>query len=311
MFHDPRLNPADPRAAQIRAAATARVPAQPLAHLLARGNAALRTGPVALIFAEDDVELASTLTHHLDLGFRTVVLFASDALVLPTDLATRVHRVRLEDLSASSVAAAVTACGRAAPGTWFYYGYNAEYLFFPYSETRGVGEMLAFHTEERRDAMLTYVVDLYAGDLAKAPTGVCRQNCYMDRSGYYALERLDPKGARATRQYDFHGGLRWRFEEHVPAANRRIDRIALFRAKPGLTLRQDHTFSEPEYNTVSCEWHHNLTAAVCSFRAAKALKANPGSSHAIPTFWWQNSVWFEWKSEQLLNLGLIEPGQWF
>ena len=53
----------------------------------------------------------------------------------------------------------------AAPGTWLYYCFNAEYLFFPFCETRTVGEMLTFHTEERRDAMLTYVVDLYAGDL--------------------------------------------------------------------------------------------------------------------------------------------------
>ena len=37
------------------------------------------------------------------------------------------------------------------------------------------------------------------------------------------------------RQLDFFGGLRWRFEEHVPPARRRIDRIALFKAKPGLT----------------------------------------------------------------------------
>jgi hypothetical protein len=303
MIQDPRLPLAAP--------AVAAPPVRTLAEFLSRRKSVLRTGPVALIFAEDAVELASTLTHHLDLGFRALVLFAPDGVGVPEDLAHRVERVRLDDMSAASVTATVTACARAAPGTWFYYGYNAEYLFFPYSETRAVGEMLAFHTEERRDAMLTYVVDLYAGDLAKAPTGVCRQNCYMDRSGYYALERRNAEGVRAERQYDFHGGLRWRFEEHVPADRRRIDRIALFRGKRGLTLHPDHRFSDPEYNTVSCEWHHNLTAAVCSFRAAKALKANPGSSHAIPTFWWQNSVWFEWKSEQLLNLGLIEPGQWF
>ena len=32
-------------------------------------------------------------------------------------------------------------------------------------ESRSVVEMLAFHAEERRDAMLTYVIDLYAKDL--------------------------------------------------------------------------------------------------------------------------------------------------
>ncbi|ABV92762.1 conserved hypothetical protein [Dinoroseobacter shibae DFL 12 = DSM 16493] len=296
---------------QIRPPLNAAGAAPDLAGFLARGREVLRGGPVALIFAEDGVELASTLAHHLAQGFRALVLFAPDHLVVPEGLDARIHRVRCDRFGAEDVAATVTAVARRAPGTWFYYGFNAEYLFYPYCETRSVGEMLAFHTEERRDAMLTYVVDLYAGDLGKAPSGVCRQNCYMDRSGYYALERMDARGIRAERQYDFYGGLRWRFEEHVPATRRRIDRIALFRARPGLTLRADHTFSDPEYNTVSCAWHHNLTGAVCSFRAAKALKANPGSSHQIPTFWWQNSVWFEWKSTQLLGLGLIEPGQWF
>ena len=61
----------------------------------------------------------------------------------------------------------------------------------------------------------------------------------------------------------------------------RIDRIALFRAKPGLHLRPDHTFDDEEYNTYACPWHHNLTAAVLSFRTAKALKSNPGSTYAI------------------------------
>ena len=70
----------------------------------------------------------------------------------------------------------------------------------------------------------------------------------------------------------------------MPADRRKIDRIALFRAKPGLRLRGDHTFSDEEYNTYACPWHHNLTAAIVSFRTAKALKTNPGSTYDIRTF---------------------------
>ncbi|MEL6700968.1 MAG: hypothetical protein AAFO58_04715, partial [Pseudomonadota bacterium] len=87
--------------------------------------------------------------------------------------------------------------------------------------------------------------------------------------------------------------------------------VSIFKAKKGLLLSEDHTFNDAEYNTYACPWHHNLTAAVCSFRTAKALKRNPGSTYAIDTFRWHNSVPFEWKSEQLMNLGLMEPGQWF
>ena len=135
----------------------------------------------------------------------------------------------------------------------------------------------------------------------------------LDRAGYYALARPDPanNGHAKERQLDFFGGLRWRFEEHVPPLRRKIDRIALFRSKPGLSLREDFTFSEEEYNTYACPWHNNLTAAICSFRTAKALRTNPGSRFDIHSFKWRGSEPFRWHSQQLLDLGLMEPGQWF
>ena len=110
---------------------------------------------------------------------------------------------------------------------------------------------------------------------------------------------------------DFYGGLRWRFEEHLPADRRRIDRIALFRTETGLRLLPDHRLSIQEYNTYSCPWHNNLTAAVASFRVAKALVRNPGSREQIRSFTWRNSEPFRWSSHQLMERGLMEPGQWF
>ncbi|RME18521.1 MAG: hypothetical protein D6801_01240, partial [Alphaproteobacteria bacterium] len=241
-----------------------------------------------------------------------LVVLAPEALELPAALEETVHRVDYDMSADGATTTAVNAMIEAAPGRWFYYCYNAEYLFFPFCETRRVGEMLAFHTEERRDAMLTYVVDIYAGDLERAPNAVSLEDTWLDKSGYYALGRHDPQtGEAKERQLDFFGGLRWRFEEHVPKSSRRIDRIGLFRARPGLRLRPDHTFNDEEYNTYSCPWHHNLTAVIASFRTAKALKSNPGSTFDIHTFKWHNSAPFEWNSQQLLDLGLMEPGQWF
>ncbi|HIC66985.1 MAG TPA: hypothetical protein EYO87_13485, partial [Paracoccus sp.] len=92
---------------------------------------------------------------------------------------------------------------------------------------------------------------------------------------------------------------------------RRIDRVALFRAAPGLTITPDHRFNIAEYNTYSCPWHHNLTATIASFRVAKALARNPGSRGAIGRFTWRHSHPFEWRAQQLMDLGLMEPGQWF
>lgn len=282
-----------------------------LSDFLTRGRRALAKGPVAVIVIEDLAEVVSTITHHQRLGFRAIVVLAPDALALPDDIAATIHHVRYHVTAPDALQQAVNVISAAAPGIWFYYGYNAEYLFYPFCETRSIGEMLAFHTEERRDAMLCYVIDLYAGDLAQYPDAVSLNDAHIDRQGYYAQARKDAQGNLLERQLDFSGGLRWRFEEHIPPARRKIDRIALFRARKGLELRENHTFNVEEYNTYACPWHHNLTAAVASFRTAKALKSNAGSAFDIPTFLWQNSVRFDWQSRQLLDLGLMEPGQWF
>lgn len=270
-------------------------------------------GPLAIVLAEDPVEVDTTLRHHIQAGFGTVLLLAPDEVTLPVALEDTIIRIRHDVHAENALPAAVNILIDAFPGLWMYYCYNAEYLFFPFCETRTVRDLLTFHTEERRDAMLTYVIDLYAADLDRFPNAVSLENAHLDRSGYYALARQDPDANwhPKERQLDFFGGLRWRFEEHVPWTRRKIDRISLFKARRGLTLRPDFTFTDEEYNTYACPWHNNLTAAVCSFRTAKALKSNPGSRWEIATFKWRNSTGFRWHSQQLMDLGLMEPGQWF
>ncbi len=280
-------------------------------HFLQSGKAALAKDPVGLIFVEDDVEIDGTIQHHLNLGFKSLVVFMPQDFALEPALSKQVHRVTMTCAPRTTVFETINQIIQAAPGLWMYYGYNAEYLFFPFCETRTIGEMLAFHTEERRNAMLIHVVDLYADDLGTFPNGVAPDRAMLDRTGYYAQTRHDADGHPVDRQLDMSGGLRWRFEDHIPYERRRIDRIALFKSRKDLTLLPDHRFNDAEYNTYSCPWHHNLTAAVCSFRAAKALKTNAGSTFDITTFQWDHSVPFEWNSTQLLNLGLIETGQWF
>jgi len=284
-----------------------------LQDFLARGQGALAKGPIALILVEDLVEVDTTVRHHLLAGFKSVVVFGPPETVVSDDLASDVAQVNFDVMTPGATVALVNAVIEAAPGEWIYYCYNAEYLFHPFCESRGIAELLAFHTEERRDAVLGYVVDLYASDLAGHPHAVSLDNACLDKSGYYALARpdLDNRGHPKERQLNFFGGLRWRFEEHIPEIRRRIDRIPLFRAKPGLKLQEDHTFNDQEYNTYSCPWHHNITLAIASFRTAKALKTNAGSTFDIDTFKWHNSVEFQWNSQQLLDLGLMEPGQWF
>ncbi|WP_293574433.1 hypothetical protein [Phaeobacter sp.] len=280
---------------------------------LANAPQTVKTGPLALVFVEDNIEVATTLRHHLQQGFQTVVALMPDDFALPYDIETQVHRVSHPKTDRRQVTETLNKVIEAStPGCWVYYCFNAEYLFFPFCETRSIGDMLRFHTEERRKSMLTYVIDLYAQDLGDHPNGVSLETAHLDKSGYFAQARIAPEtGHPLERQLEFYGGIRWRYEEHIPEFSRRIDRVSLFRTKQGLKHLEDHRFNLEEYNTYACPWHNNLTAAICSFRTTKALKRNPGSSFEIPSFYWQNSIAFQWNSRQLMDLGLIEPGQWF
>lgn len=281
-----------------------------LAALTADPKTALK-GPVALILVEDTTEVGSTVKHHADLGFANLVLFCPHNFTLPTDMPANVHRVDFDITADDALPTIVNGVIAAAPTQWLFYCYNAEYLLFPFCEHRAVTEVLTFMSEERRDSVMTYTVDLYARDLEQSPDAVDVADAYFDGTGYYALARKDDQGENLDRQLDIFGGLRWRFEEHIPKKRQRLNRSSLFRALPNLKMLPDGSLSAPEHNTVSCPWHHNLTAATASFRTAKALRNNPGSRHAIANFYALNSVPFTWSSQQLLEIGLIEPGQWF
>ena len=256
------------------------------------GKAALAKGPVAMIFVEDLVEVSSTIRHHQAQKFRSILVFAPVALTLPPELEEAVHRIDYDMFQAAAVETAVNAVIAAAPGIWMYYCFNTEFLFYPFAETRTIGELLTFHTEERRDAMLTYVIDLYAGDLSDFP-----MPCRWRIAGWTSLDITRwPGWTRRTTTTPKSGS--WIFTAGCDGAMKSMCRRrnarstgSQFSARgKGWKLRADHTFSDEEYNTYSCPWHHNLTASVCSFRTAKALRANAGSRFDIHTFRWHNSV---------------------
>ncbi|MFO8126171.1 hypothetical protein [Yoonia sp.] len=282
-----------------------------LAAVASDAKRSLSRGPVALILIEDDVEVASTIAYHSKAGFAHLVAFCAPEQTLPAELPENLHRADFNVSAEDALQTITNTMIKALPDHWLYYCYNAEYLFYPFCEDRSVGEMLGFMREERRDTVMSYVVDLYVKNLKDYPNGVDRDDAYFDKSGYYALAREDAEGVVLERQVDIFGGLRWRFEEHIAKARQRTDRVAFFRAQAGLKMLPDRSFNVAEYNTYACPWHNNLTASVCSFRTAKALRRNPGSRAVIDTFHWPQSEPFNWQSQQLLDLGLMESGQWF
>jgi len=268
------------------------------------------SGPVAIIFVEDLVEVSSTVTHHLRIGFSHILLIGRLTVDAAIPEGHKITRIEEPVRSRNDAVAIMNLLIDHFVGRWIYWGFNSEFLFYPFMETRVVSDLAAFMVEERRDHVFGYTVDLYAADLNSASDGVSRKTAHLDGSGYYGFQRYEG-GHAQDRQFDVFGGLTWRYEEFIPWDRRRIDRIPLFRALDGLRIQDDLSLNVPEMNTLSCPWHHNVTVAIASFRVAKSLKRNPGSMFEIESFMWSGSTKFEWKSEQLLELGIIEPGQWF
>ena len=61
-------------------------------------------------------------------------------------LPPEVHSIRYDTNGEEAVTCAINRIILWAPDTWMYYCYNAEYLFYPFCETRSISELLAFNT---------------------------------------------------------------------------------------------------------------------------------------------------------------------
>ena len=75
------------------------------------------------------------------------------------------------------------------PGLWLFYCFNAEYLFFPFCETRSVGELLTFHTEERRDELRRDIRELDA--LIDDLITMARYDAGFSRDGWESVDLLE------------------------------------------------------------------------------------------------------------------------
>lgn len=270
-------------------------------------------GPVAVVICEDHADIAATLDHLAGLGCGTLAVFAP---AIPADAAPPGPESLLI-LCRTAVPGAMPACVNAviarAPGRWVHFCYNGEFLFHPFSETRGLPELLRFVEGERRAAVAGVTVDLYPADPAAGivRAGIGPGAAHFDAAGYFARDRIGPDGAKLERQPEILGGLRWRMAEHFPPDRRSLDRVALFRARRGLRMDAAGHLSDPELNTRSAPWHRSVTAAVASTRVARALLGAPAARDGIDGFLWRHAQQFEWRAQQLMEAGLMEPGQWF
>ena len=84
-----------------------------LRDFLSKGGGGLEAkGPVALVFAEDDVELGTPCAITSNWGFARWCAFMPDAIGLPADLVKTIHRVGYDTLREGAVQQAVNAVNR-------------------------------------------------------------------------------------------------------------------------------------------------------------------------------------------------------
>lgn len=261
-------------------------------------------GPVAIVRNEDDFDLTPSIQHLEKLGFENIFILGSErSQKLPQSHFIEVsHELETHQI--------LNHLMDMLEGRWVYHGFNSEYLFFPFCEARQILDVLQFVEEERRSSVFCTTVDLYPSQIDRDTIAFDHDDAYFDSSGYYSRDRYDGPNP-LERQIDIFGGLKWRYSEHVKWERQRIDRMGLFQARKGLRMDEAGLFSDPEMNTISCPWHNNLTCAIASFRVAKSLLNNPGSTFEIESFMWPRSKRFEWSAGQLMDSGLMEPGQWF
>ncbi|MBY8976672.1 hypothetical protein KHP62_12685 [Rhodobacteraceae bacterium NNCM2] len=259
----------------------------------------LPAGVVTVLFCEDDAYLEATVDHalrqspaHILAIGRPEALEGREGITaIPADLTDPLARDRiLNDLIDRF------------DGRWLHWLHNGEFFFYPWCESRSLGDLTGFLKNERRSILYTYSLDLYAQDL---PAGDPRTApLWFDRDAYCAFPEQD-------QQLTVYGGLGWRFEEFFSTPWLEIGRANLFRARKGVHIRRNLIFADPAYRTVSAPWHHSPTGAVMSFRRSRHLMAHPEFFGVRDKLIWSGSEPFRWNSNELLDLGMIEPGQWF
>lgn len=261
--------------------------------------ATLPPGCLAVVIDDGLSRTAETVRHLAALGAAaTIVLGRGDDVAEP-------HTIRLDvPTGRESIAAHLNAIAARYPSRWIVWCWAGEYLFFPYCETRTIDDLTDFLGEERRRVLYTYALDLYTPD-GSLPDGTVRAASTMfDRLGYHAFWE-------AENRLRLYGSLGWRFEALIADDDRQIGRPALFKASRDARMNAALTFDDADYASVQCAWHHNPTGALMSLRRAAMLDRQPAFDGLRDRLVWHGSEPFTWSSQQLLDLGMIETGQWF
>ena len=272
----------------------------PDAATFAKSRPTLPPGVVAILLCESEIHAQASADRLIDQGITALVVVGSAKIVSPT---VPIFQISHYD-GPPDTHSLLNTLFDALSGRWVLWLWNGEFFVFPFGETRVLADLAAFLEDERRKVLFTYALDLYGEDLPAADVDPRECDLYFDREGYHAF----PKEQNQLRVY---GGLGWRFAEITPKDLHQIGRSSLIRAQAGVHLGRDMIFHDVEYGSVSCPWHHNPTGAILGLRRTRRIMAHPNFPAVRNKLIWWGSEPVAWTSAQLLEAGMIEPGQWF
>ena len=125
----------------------------------------LAKGPIALLFIEDDVEVETTLDHHIKLGFKQIIVLATSLPDVDEDTLTQVTTVDVDTFADDCVAQTVNTLMPHMAGAWVYVGFNAKYLLEIASQVDRENAVFMFNSSgdptlmrEGNDTTAVYVV---------------------------------------------------------------------------------------------------------------------------------------------------------
>jgi len=121
-------------------------------------------------------------------------VLADIPIARPEDLPAEVAFIPRPAKSSSDISQEMNAVITALPQRWIYCGYNGEYLYYPFCETRSIGEIIAFTTEERRKTIPRPWWTSMRGIWVKAPMG------WMSQAPIWiGLDIIQKRGEMANR----------------------------------------------------------------------------------------------------------------
>lgn len=261
----------------------------------------LPRGVVGILLCESRLHAAASARRMIRQGIAAIIAIG-DAPVLK-DPPCPIIRIS-EDVREGRESTLLNPLFDMLAGRWVLWQWNGEFFFYPFSETRSLGDFTTFLDDERRVVALTCALDLYADDLPRESRDPETVALWFDRLGYQPF----PRGEKTLRLF---GGLGWRFEEMTPEHMQQLTRASLLKPEDGVHIGRDLIFEEPAYASFATPWHHSPTAAMMTLRRAWRILAHPHFNQVRKSLHWHGSTRFEWSSGQLLELGMIEPGQWF